>query len=121
MEAWRWLGPLEDMGLSPVGWKLPRDEDFTCGIGLTPQKQWMSGCGEAGAQEGAHISRAGFQQEAGGSWKLEREQVLSDGCGISQKTRLLLKCCRLPSGHGILFSQGPGVGGPNFRPSIPFT
>lgn len=44
----------------------------------------MSGCGEGGAQEGVHISRVGFLQEAGGIWKLEREQVLSDGCGVSQ-------------------------------------
>lgn len=73
----------------------------------------MSGCGEGGAQEGVHISRVGFLQEAGGIWKLEREQVLSDGCGISQKTRLLLKCCLPPPGHGIPFPQGHGVGGLN--------
>lgn len=38
----------------------------------------MSGCGEGGAQEGVHISRVGFLQEASGIGKLEREQVLSD-------------------------------------------
>lgn len=28
------------------------------------RKQWMSGCGEDGAQEGVHIRRIGFLEEA---------------------------------------------------------
>lgn len=69
MEAWRCLSPLEDMGLSPVGRKLPRDEDFACGIGLKPQeavdvRMW----GRWGSGRGSHKQG---RLPAGGGWQLE--------------------------------------------------
>lgn len=69
MEAWRWLGPLEDTGLSPVGRKLPWDEDFACGIGLKPQeavdvRMW----GRWGSGGGSHKQG---RLPAGGGWQLE--------------------------------------------------
>lgn len=36
------------------------------------RKQWMSGCGEDGAQEGVHVRRVGFLEEA--EWHLEAQK-----------------------------------------------
>lgn len=61
------------------------------------RKQWMSGCGEDGAQEGVHIRRVGFLGEA--VWHLEAQKRTGFIRLSFQKTTLLPQLCPLPSGR----------------------
>lgn len=71
MEAQRWLHLLEDAGLTPTGQKLPRDEDFGCGIGLKPQetvdvRMWGRwGSGGSSHKQGRLPAGGEWHREAG--------------------------------------------------------